>query len=347
MTRLVPAALLLSLALPATASAHALFGSNDPNRPVIEYLTLGFAHMVGGWDHLLFISGIVLLAGSLKTAAKLVSLFVAGHSLTLLVATLAGWQLNATVVDVVIALSLVYVAVQGFFGRPENFRVFGTVVFGFGLVHGLGLSTRLQDLGLPDDGLVGRVLLFNVGVELGQLFALAVIVGLGTLVARTSDVRARAKEIRGYCFFAIGTAGIVAAVVISATALSDSTSDGRLARGACTEQQASPPQVVGGGHPPKMFYGPGEQAAEEDLTHVTGDGFVVIRYDPEIPARRVSDLEAFVNSPASNRSVIAAPDAAQVEPLRAVAATRLLNCKRVDLDGLAEFRDQWLADLRG
>src|SRR5688572_22995103 len=106
-SRVVPVALLLALVLPATASAHALFGSNDPDRPVIEYLTLGFAHMVGGWDHLLFITGVVLLAGNLKTAAKLVSLFVAGHSLTLLVATLAEWQLNATAVDVVIALSLV------------------------------------------------------------------------------------------------------------------------------------------------------------------------------------------------------------------------------------------------
>jgi hypothetical protein len=79
---------------------------------------------------------------------------VAGHSLTLLVATLAGWKLNATVVDVVIALSLVYVAVQWIRGRPESLRVMGVPVFAFGLVHGLGLSTRLQALGLPDDGLV-------------------------------------------------------------------------------------------------------------------------------------------------------------------------------------------------
>src|SRR5215212_5733217 len=135
--RLLPLPALALLAAPATADAHSLFGNHDPNRPLVDYLTLGFQHMVGGWDHLLFIGGVVLLAGNMRTAAKLISAFVAGHSLTLLVATIAGWKLNATVVDVVIALSLVYVGVQGIRGRPESLRVFGAVVFAFGLVHGL------------------------------------------------------------------------------------------------------------------------------------------------------------------------------------------------------------------
>ena len=132
----------------------------------------------------MFILGVVLIAGAIKPAAKLISLFVLGHSLTLIVATVAGWQVNATVVDVVIALSPVYVGVQGLMGRPDNFRLMGAIVFGFGLVHGLGLSTRLQDLGLPESGVVIRVILFNIGVEIGQLTALAVIVGLGTLAVR-------------------------------------------------------------------------------------------------------------------------------------------------------------------
>jgi hydrogenase/urease accessory protein HupE len=157
-----------SLLLPAAAAAHALFADHNPNRPVLEYVWIGFWHMVGGWDHLLFILGVVLIAGALKPAAKMISLFVLGHSLTLIVATVAGWKLNATVVDVVIALSLVYVGIQGLVGRPDDFRLMGAIVFAFGLVHGLGLSTRLQDLGLPESGVVIRVILFNVGVEVGS-----------------------------------------------------------------------------------------------------------------------------------------------------------------------------------
>ena len=239
--------LLACLALPANASAHALFGDHDPSRPLIEYLTIGFGHMVLGWDHLLFIAGVVLLAGSLKTAAKLITLFVAGHSLTLLVATLAEWKLNATAVDVVIALSLVYVGVQGWRGRPESLRVFGAVVFAFGLVHGLGLSTRLQDLGLPDDGVVARVLLFNLGVELGQLAALTVIVVVGTFLAR--DLGERRDEIRGYSFFGIAVAGLVAAAIISFPDTETRSQEEDVVAGdrktACAEEPTEPPEVLG------------------------------------------------------------------------------------------------------
>src|SRR5215210_3306611 len=112
-TRLYALIVLALLAAPSSALAHGLDGNADPNRPVIDYLWLGFRHMLGGWDHLLFIAGVVLLAGGLRPAARLVSVFVAGHSLTLLTATLAGWQLDADMVDAVIALSLVYVGVVG------------------------------------------------------------------------------------------------------------------------------------------------------------------------------------------------------------------------------------------
>ena len=74
-------ALAIPLLLPAAGFAHALFADHDPNRPVLEYVWIGFWHMVGGWDHLLFILGVVLIAGALKPAAKLISLFVLGHSL--------------------------------------------------------------------------------------------------------------------------------------------------------------------------------------------------------------------------------------------------------------------------
>jgi hypothetical protein len=327
-----------SLILPAAAAAHGLAGGYDPSRPVPEYLWLGFWHMVAGWDHLLFIAGVVLLSESVRTAAKLISLFAAGHSLTLLTATLAGWRLDPTLVDAVIALSLVYVGVQGLRGRPENMRAFGAVVFGFGLVHGLGLSTRLQDLGLPDGGIIIRVVLFNVGVEVGQLLALAVMVGVGMLVVRRL---VRPGDARRPAFAMLTLAGLVAAAVISFPGAEPET----IARGsACTERPAQPPESLAGGHPPKRFYGPWERAPEQDLAHVVGDGVVVVRYRPGLPDRGVRAIRRFTNT--GSRYVIAAPASGQEVPVRAVAATRELTCTRGDRAGLASFRDDWLASLR-
>jgi hydrogenase/urease accessory protein HupE len=142
-------------AWPAAAWAHKLGFGSDPNRPLREYVWLGFLHMAAGWDHLLFITGVVLLADTVGRAAKLISLFVLGHSITLLLATIAGWQLSATIVDVVIALSVAHVGIQGFRGGTPNWRLTGAVVFAFGLVHGLGLSTRLHELGCPTRGSSG------------------------------------------------------------------------------------------------------------------------------------------------------------------------------------------------
>jgi len=102
--------------LAGLANAHGI-GEDAAGRSTIEYIPLGMEHMLLGWDHLVFIAGVLLLATGLKEAAKLISLFVLGHSITLIAATLAGWQLDATAVDVVIALSLVYVGVQGMAGK--------------------------------------------------------------------------------------------------------------------------------------------------------------------------------------------------------------------------------------
>jgi hydrogenase/urease accessory protein HupE len=179
----LPLAVLATAAVAQAAAAQGL--PADPGgRSVPGYLWLGISHMVGGWDHVLFIAGIVFLAGELRSAAKLISVFVAGHSLTLLGATLAGWQVSAPAVDVVIALSIAFIGWRNLRGRPQRWAPTAAAVFAFGLVHGLGLASRLQDLALPDGGaLVARILAFNVGVEIGQLTALGVIVAVGLLVA--------------------------------------------------------------------------------------------------------------------------------------------------------------------
>src|SRR5687768_5999771 len=137
------AGLLLILATaPAIAEAHGI-GSSDPDRPIAEYLWLGFKHLIVGWDHLLFILGIVLLAGELWRATKLISLFVLGHSITLMLATTQEWTVSTTFVDIVIALSLVLVAAVAYRGRPTDWRPFGAALLVIGLIHGLGLGTRL------------------------------------------------------------------------------------------------------------------------------------------------------------------------------------------------------------
>jgi hydrogenase/urease accessory protein HupE len=345
-------ALAVSLLLPAGAPAHGL--GSAAGKSTLEFIPLGIEHMLLGWDHLLFILGAVLLAGTLGRAAKLITLFVAGHSLTLLVATLAGWQVSATAVDVVIALSVLFVGVLGVRGRPEHWGWVMAAIFGFGLVHGLGLSTRLQFLGLPQDGELARILAFNLGLEVGQLIAIGVIVGLGTLAARKLDDTAR---LRFAGFACIALAGFVAAAVLSLKgvaqpapqqqqASSSRPADGEVAKriGSCAvETGLQPPGGFGGGHPAKTFFEPDEDAPETDLDHVIGDGYVIVRYKADLPAAQVSELREWVlRAP----NVIAAPAGGPVAGARATTAYRELTCGALDLAAVRQFSEQWLADVR-
>jgi hydrogenase/urease accessory protein HupE len=151
---------------------------------VTDFGWLGFTHMLTDWDHLLFIAGVVMLAQRPRRALGLVSLFALGHSATLLAATLAGRRFDPEFVDVVIAISVGVVGTIGVFGRPRRFHWFGLLVVAFGLVHGLGLATRIQALEVTDDGLVSRLMAFNVGVELGQFTAVYLLYLFGEVVTR-------------------------------------------------------------------------------------------------------------------------------------------------------------------
>ena len=332
----IAAALVGSLLWPAAAAAHALFADHDPNRPLAEYLWLGFVHMAGGWDHLLFIAGVVLLAGSLRSAAKFISLFVAGHSLTLIVATLAGWQLNAAAVDVVIALSLVFVGIWGARGMPRS-SLFAAGVFGFGLVHGLGLSTRLQDLALPEDGVLVRLVLFNVGVEVGQLAALALIAGIGGRLVR--GARLGERDARPAYLALVGT-GLLAAAVLSFPGAAVEPEP----RSACVQREASSPLALASDHPDRFYFAPHQRASEADLDHVVADGLLVVRYRPDLQPAEHAAIEQLV-ADTDPPYVIAAPDPAQREPVRAVVAFRTLSCNTVQRADLERFRDEWLADV--
>jgi hypothetical protein len=141
----------------------------------VLYVWLGAKHMVTGYDHLLFLVGVIFYLKNLRTIALFVSLFALGHSITLISGVWLGLDVNPYLVDAIIGLSVAYKGfdnLQGFeklFGDSPNERL---AVFIFGLFHGLGLATKLQDLGLAEDGLLANLISFNLGVELGQLVAL-------------------------------------------------------------------------------------------------------------------------------------------------------------------------------
>lgn len=143
---------------------------------VVPFIYLGAKHMVSGYDHLLFLLGVIFFLYRLPHIAVYVSLFALGHSTTLLLGVYFEIPANAYVIDAIIGLSVVYKALdnlgafQRWFGLQPNTKL-ATLVFGF--FHGFGLATKIQDFELSADGLLGNLIAFNVGVELGQLLALA------------------------------------------------------------------------------------------------------------------------------------------------------------------------------
>jgi len=142
------------------------------------YLYLGAKHMVTGLDHLLFLAGVVFFSRGFRDVAIYVSLFALGHSLTLILGVMLQTNANPYLVDAIIGLSVVYKALENLAQHRNWYFGINTraAVFVFGLCHGLGLATKLQQISLSDDGLLINLLAFNLGVEFGQLMALSVIV---------------------------------------------------------------------------------------------------------------------------------------------------------------------------
>jgi hypothetical protein len=189
-------ALLAGLAMSGTALAHGIGGKDAAfvaatrGVDVLPFMYLGAKHMVTGYDHLLFLLGVIFFLYRLPQIALYVTLFSIGHSITLLAGVLLDIHVSAFLVDAVIGLSVVYKAFdnlggfQTLFGVQPNAKV---AVLGFGLVHGFGLATKLQALRLHPNGLVPNMISFNVGVELGQIVALSVILAAMTLWRRTAS----------------------------------------------------------------------------------------------------------------------------------------------------------------
>ncbi|MEN8170358.1 MAG: HupE/UreJ family protein [Pseudomonadota bacterium] len=176
---------LFGLLLTTNVLAHGMSAADKQrilDAGLLEYVELGASHMLTGYDHLLFLFGVIFFLTRFNDIIKFITAFTIGHSITLIFATLYGIQANYYLVDAVIALTVCYKAFENLdgFKRFLNSRSpnLTWMVFGFGLIHGFGLSTRLQQLPLGDEGIVLKIIAFNVGVEVGQIIALAVMLFL-------------------------------------------------------------------------------------------------------------------------------------------------------------------------
>jgi len=182
------------------ADGDAAFIEGSAGVQFIPFVYLGAKHMVTGYDHLLFLFGVIFFLYRLRDVGIYVSLFAIGHSVTLLGGVLGNTQVSPYVVDAIIGLSVVYKGFDnlgGFralFGYQPDTRM-AVLVFGF--FHGFGLATKLQDFTLSEDGLVANIVAFNIGVELGQLMALSAILILMGFWRRTPAFRSYAFAANG------------------------------------------------------------------------------------------------------------------------------------------------------
>lgn len=143
------------------------------------FLYVGAKHMITGYDHLLFLVGVIFFLYRTREVIVYVSYFTLGHSVTLLLGVMADIQVNAYLIDAIIALSIVYKGFDNlggfkrFFGKQPNTKA---AVLIFGLFHGFGLATKLQEFEFDKEGLFINLLGFNLGVEIGQFLALGFVV---------------------------------------------------------------------------------------------------------------------------------------------------------------------------
>lgn len=183
---------LLSLSILFASNAASAHGVADGDKGYIAEISgihlapfayLGAKHMVTGYDHLLFLAGVIFFLYRLPQVAVYVTLFAIGHSTTMLTAVYFNVSVNAYLVDAIIGLSVVYKALdnlgayQRWLGfQPDTKRA--TLIFG--LIHGFGLATKVQEYDISADGLLPNLIAFNVGVEIGQLLALAgILIAMG------------------------------------------------------------------------------------------------------------------------------------------------------------------------
>ncbi len=169
-----------------------------------RYIPVGVEHIIPmGLDHILFVLGLFFLAARIRPLLWQVSAFTLAHTITLALAALGYVNIPGSIVEPIIAASIVYVAVENIFSRGLNpWRP--AVIFGFGLLHGLGFASVLGEYGIPDSAFVPALLGFNVGVEIGQLAVIAVAFIIAVLAIRSSeDGKKNMGLAAGYLFVAV------------------------------------------------------------------------------------------------------------------------------------------------
>ena len=163
--------------------AHGVSASDQEtlaNGGLMAYILVGAKHMVTGYDHLLFLTGVVFYLNNFKEIVKFITTFTIAHSITLIGATYLGIKADEHLIDAVIAISVLYKGFENLGGFQKWFKTESPnllmMVFIFGLIHGFGLSTRLQSFDIGEGQFLAKIVCFNIGVELGQIAALIPIV---------------------------------------------------------------------------------------------------------------------------------------------------------------------------
>lgn len=157
---------------------------------IFPFIYIGAKHMLTGYDHLLFLVGVVFFLFRSKDVLLYVSLFTLGHSITLLYGVFGNIAINPYIIDAIIGLSVVYKGFDnlGGFKRLFNYQPNTKIAVSiFGLFHGFGLATKIQEFQLPTDGLITNIISFNIGVEIGQFLALAMVLIVLNLWRRHSS----------------------------------------------------------------------------------------------------------------------------------------------------------------
>jgi len=199
---------LLLLIVPFIGFAHDVSSADQEllrNGGLWAYVRVGATHMLTGYDHLLFLAGVLFYLNNFKDILKFITVFTLGHCITLIGATYSGITANEHLVDAVIALSVLYKGFENL-GGFEKLKIKSPnllfMVGLFGLIHGFGLSTRLQSFDMGTEQFLAKILCFNLGVEVGQVLALIPIVFIITLSRKHQQFPAFYKAVNWYLVLA-------------------------------------------------------------------------------------------------------------------------------------------------
>ncbi|MEM6879270.1 MAG: HupE/UreJ family protein [Bacteroidota bacterium] len=202
-------AVLLLLVPPILLLAHGVSDADQEtlsNGGLLSYIWVGAKHMVTGYDHLLFLAGVIFYLSNFRDIVRFITVFTLGHSITLIGATYLGIKADEHLIDAVIALSVLYKGFENLGGFEKIFKTKSPnlllMVFLFGLIHGFGLSTRLQSFDLGSGQFLAKIVSFNIGVELGQVMALIPIVFIITRWQKLKSYDAFYKAVNTYLIIA-------------------------------------------------------------------------------------------------------------------------------------------------